>query len=102
MSGLVGREPGLIGASLNNPDCYIGLIADLHHVHPANISMTNKLKGDHVYLVTDALSPVGTDNIEFDYNGKLFYVKDDKCVDKDGKLGGTVLTLNKAIKNCVD
>ena len=37
MSGLTGRDPGVIGAVLNNPTCYVGIIPDLHHVHPANI-----------------------------------------------------------------
>ena len=37
MSGLTGRDPGVIGAVLNNPECYSAIIPDLHHVHPANI-----------------------------------------------------------------
>jgi N-acetylglucosamine-6-phosphate deacetylase len=37
MSGLTARDPGVIGAVLNNSDCYAAIIPDLHHVHPANI-----------------------------------------------------------------
>ena len=37
MSGLAGRDPGLIGAVLNRDDCYSAIIPDLHHVHNANI-----------------------------------------------------------------
>jgi N-acetylglucosamine-6-phosphate deacetylase len=36
MSGLTGRDPGVIGAAMNS-DCYLGLIADLLHVHYANV-----------------------------------------------------------------
>lgn len=36
MSGIVGWEPGIIGAILNS-DIYTSVIPDLHHVHPANI-----------------------------------------------------------------
>ena len=60
MSGLSGREPGVMGAVLNNPDCYVGIIADLHHVHPANIEIAAKLKPDHLFFVTDCHSPAGT------------------------------------------
>ncbi len=37
MSGLTARQPGMIGAVLNNPNVYAGIIADLYHVHKANI-----------------------------------------------------------------
>jgi N-acetylglucosamine-6-phosphate deacetylase len=44
MSGLVARSPGVIGAILNSPTCYAGIIPDLFHVHKANIQLTTKLK----------------------------------------------------------
>ena len=37
MSGMTGRDPGLIGAVLNREDCFSAIIPDLHHVHHANI-----------------------------------------------------------------
>lgn len=36
MSGLTGRDPGMIGAALNN-ECYVGVICDLLHVAKPNI-----------------------------------------------------------------
>jgi N-acetylglucosamine-6-phosphate deacetylase len=37
MTGLTARSPGMIGAVLNNPNCYAGIITDLFHVHKACI-----------------------------------------------------------------
>ena len=43
MSGLTGRNPGVIGAVLNT-DIYAGIIVDLYHVDPANVELTYKIK----------------------------------------------------------
>lgn len=100
MSGLTGRNPGLIGATILTSS-YMGLIVDLLHVDKANIKMLAKIKPDHTFLVTDAVTPTGTNMTEFDFAGKHLYVKEGKCVDENGTLGGAYLTMNEAIKNCV-
>jgi N-acetylglucosamine-6-phosphate deacetylase len=102
MSGLTGRNPGLIGAALNNPSCYVALIADLYHVHHANISITSKLKANHTYLVTDAFFSDGMGCNHFDYYGKNYYAKEGKCIDEAGNIGGSMITLSEAVKNCVE
>lgn len=94
MSGLSGREPGVIGAVLNNPDCYVGIIPDLHHVHPANISIASKIKPEHLFMVTDCHSPAGTDIDEFYLTGRHMFVRDGKCVDKNGTLCGSIILMN--------
>jgi N-acetylglucosamine-6-phosphate deacetylase len=100
MSGLTGRNPGAIGAILNT-DIYAGVIVDMLHVDSANIRLLEKIKKEQVYLVTDAVTPTGTEMTEFDFAEKHLYVKDGKCIDKDGVLGGAYLTMNDAVKNCV-
>ena len=55
MSGVTSRNPGLIGASLDNEECYVGIIGDLLHVHPSNLKLTVKVKPNNTFLVTDAL-----------------------------------------------
>ena len=101
MSGMTGRNPGLIGAVLANP-VYLGLIVDMLHVDKANVRLMTSLKPTSVYLVTDAVTPTGTDMTEFDFAGKHLYVRDGKCVDDAGTLGGAYLTMNEAIENCVE
>ncbi|MCX5773661.1 MAG: N-acetylglucosamine-6-phosphate deacetylase, partial [Fusobacteria bacterium] len=64
MSGYTGREPGAIGAVFNS-DIYTGIIADGFHCDYAAIEIAKKIKGDKLFLVTDAASPAGTDIKEF-------------------------------------
>jgi len=101
MSGMTGRNPGVIGAVLANP-VYLGLIVDMLHVDKANVQLMAKLKPTSIYLVTDAVTPTGTDMTEFDFAGKHLYVRDGKCIDDAGTLGGAYLTMNEAIQNCVE
>ena len=37
MSPPAGREPGMVGAALDLADAFVGIIADGHHVHEANL-----------------------------------------------------------------
>jgi N-acetylglucosamine-6-phosphate deacetylase len=101
MSGLTARNPGVIGAILNN-NIYAGVIADLLHVDAANIELLYKLKPDKLYLVTDSVTPMGTKLTKFMLAGKELSVKDGKCIDENNVLGGANLTMNNAIKNCVE
>lgn len=100
MSGMTGRNPGVISAILSNSN-YQGLIVDLLHVDKNNVKLVSKLKPTTTYLVTDAVTPTGTDMTEFDFAGKHLYVRDGKCLDDTGTLGGAYLTMNEAIRNCV-
>jgi len=100
MSGMTGRNPGLIAATLAHTS-YLGVIADLLHVDPANLQLLAKLKPDTTYLVTDAVTPSGTSLTEFNFAGKHLWVRDGLCVDENGTLGGAYLTMNVAVQNCV-
>lgn len=101
MSGFTGRNPGVIAAALAN-DVYMGMIADLLHVDAASINLIAKLKPTNAYLVTDAVTPTGTNMIEFKFAGKQLYVRNGRCVDDMDTLGGAYLTMNQAVANCVD
>jgi N-acetylglucosamine-6-phosphate deacetylase len=101
MSGLTARNPGLIGAILNS-NIYTGIIADMLHVDRANIQLLNQLKPEHTYLVTDAVTSMGTDMTEFKFNNNTIYVKNGMCVDENNTLAGAHLTMPEAIDNCVN
>jgi len=100
MSGLSGRNPGVIGAIMNS-DCYVGLIADLIHVSSPNIQLLYKLKHGQLYIVTDAVTPMGTNLSEFYLAGKKMLIDNGKCVDENGTIGGANITLTQSIKNLV-
>ena len=52
-------------------------------------------------LVSDAIALVGTDLTEFEFGGSMVYLKNGKCVNEQGTIGGAVLTMNEAVRNCV-
>lgn len=101
MSGLDHRAPGVALAALQCPECYCGIIADLHHVSPEMLKFAYQLKGaDKLYLVTDAVSPAASEQSYFDWNGQRLWVQDGALKDQEGRLAGAVLTLDQAIRNC--
>ncbi|NUW66553.1 N-acetylglucosamine-6-phosphate deacetylase [Vibrio coralliilyticus] len=102
MTPMVGREPGVVGAIYDTPDVYAGVIADGFHVDYANIRIAHKIKGEKLVLVTDATAPAGADMDYFIFVGKKVYYRDGKCVDENGTLGGSALTMIEAVQNTVE
>ncbi len=102
MPPMIGREPGLAGALFDAPDVYCGIIVDGLHVHYANVRNAKRLKGDKLVLVTDATAPAGAEIDQFIFAGKTIYYRDGLCVDENGTLSGSALTMIEAVKNCVE
>ncbi|NIH11531.1 MAG: N-acetylglucosamine-6-phosphate deacetylase [Serratia symbiotica] len=101
MPSITGREPGLMGAIFDTPEVYTGIIADGHHVAWASIRNAKRLKGDKLVLVTDATAPAGADIDQFIFANKTIYYRDGLCVDENGTLSGSALTMIEAVKNSV-
>ena len=101
MSPWQSREPGAVGAVLDSQDIACGIIADGVHSHFASIALVKRLQRNHCFLVTDGTAPVGTDMKEFTFCGQTMQVRDGRCVNADGTLGGSMLTMIEAVRNCV-
>ncbi len=99
MSQLVGREPGLVGATLESGTVSAGLIADSIHVHPSSIrsAIAAKTGPGRIFLVTDAMSTVGSDITEFRLNGRRVLRRDGRLTLEDGTLAGADLDLPTAL-----
>jgi N-acetylglucosamine-6-phosphate deacetylase len=102
MPYVTGREPGLVGAIYDTPEIYSGVIADGHHVSWSNIRTAKKLKGDKLILVTDATAIAGSDIDQFTFAGKTIYYRDGMCLDENGTLSGSALTMIEAVANSVN
>lgn len=101
MDPIMGREPGLVAAVyLERP--WTGIIADGVHVAWENVELAKRILGEKLFLVSDAVGPVGTDRTEFLLGGRDMVVKDGKCLAADGTLGGSMLTMDVAVRNCVE
>ena len=100
MSPLTHRAPGVVGAALDSGALWCGLIADGHHVHPAaiGIALRAKRQPGRIFLVTDAMSTVGSDIQEFDLNGRRIRRQDGVLVLEDGTLAGSDLDMMSAVR----
>jgi N-acetylglucosamine-6-phosphate deacetylase len=90
MSPLGHREPGLVGAALDIGTLHAGLIADGIHVHPAAMAAALRAKTGpgRIFLVTDAMSPIGTAMTSFTLNGREILRRDGRLTLADGTLAG--------------
>jgi len=100
MSPLQGREPGVVGAALLNNNTSCGLIVDGFHVDYASckLAIQAKPKGK-IFLVTDAMPPVGTNQTQFALYDRTVYVDNGKLTSTTGELAGSSLDMANAVKN---
>ena len=96
------RQPGVVGAALEDAASWCGIIADGHHVHPASlrVAIAAKPRGK-MMLVTDAMPPVGADDPEFVLNGAIIRVVAGVCQTAQGVLAGSALDMASAVRNAV-
>ncbi len=102
MTPFTSREPGVVGAALEDAASWCGLIVDGHHVHPASLRVAIAAKArEKMMLVTDAMPPVGSDNPNFVLKGETITVRDGVCQTADGTLAGSALDMATAVRNTV-
>lgn len=104
MSQLGNRSPGLVGATLDTGAVSAGLIADGHHVHPAAIrtALRAKVGPGQIFLVTDAMSSIGSDLTEFELNGRQVFRRDGTLRLPDGTLAGADIDMPRSIAFLVE
>ena len=102
MSPLTGREPGAVGAALEDTESWCGIIADGVHVHPASLRVALAAKpSGKVFLVTDAMPPVGADDPSYELYGETITVRDGVVRNAAGALAGSALDMATAVRNTV-
>jgi N-acetylglucosamine-6-phosphate deacetylase len=92
------RQPGLVGAVFDS-DVTCDIIADLVHTHPTTLELTQKLKGDKLILITDAMRAGCMKCGNYDLGGRSVKVSEGKALLEDGTLAGSVLKMNEALLN---
>ena len=101
MSSFTSREPGVIGAIFENKSLYTGIIVDGVHSHYGSVKIAKDILKEKLFLVTDAVAPVGTNMESFMFEGNKVLYKDGKCISPDGTLGGSALTMIEGVQNLV-
>ena len=103
MSQLTGREPGVVGAALEDPDSWCGIIVDGRHVDPTVLRIALRCKRrDRFMLVTDAMPSVGATEKSFSLQGRKISVANGVLVDEDGTLAGSDIDMASTVRNAVE
>lgn len=93
------RNPGILGAVLSDDRVSADIIADTVHIDPAIMKLVARAKRpEQTVLITDAISATGMPNGRYRLGSFEVDVCDGKCT-IDGKLAGSVLTLDRAVRN---
>jgi len=100
MTGLHHREPGTLGAAMTLSALTCELIADNIHVHPVAMAILAQMKGpENVILITDAVRGAGLADGEYQIDERTVVVRDGAVRLPDGTLAGSILTMERALKN---
>jgi N-acetylglucosamine-6-phosphate deacetylase len=93
------RSPGILGAVLTDQRVSADIIADGVHLDPAIVKLFARAKGpQQTVLITDAISATGMPDGRYHLGSLEVEVRDGTCM-ADGKLAGSVLTMDRAVRN---
>lgn len=93
------RSPGILGSVLTDRRLSADIIADGIHLDPAIVKLFAEAKGlEQTVLISDATSATGMPDGHYHLGSFDVEVREGKCT-ADGKLAGSVLTLDLAVRN---
>ncbi|MGN0184640.1 MAG: N-acetylglucosamine-6-phosphate deacetylase [Aristaeellaceae bacterium] len=99
---LMHRDPGVVGAALTDDRVSAELIADTFHVSAHLYPLVTRMKGDKLVLITDCTRAGGLEDGEYSLGGQPIFVNGIECRLADGTIAGSVLKLNRAVRNLLD
>ncbi|MDR3596000.1 N-acetylglucosamine-6-phosphate deacetylase [Clostridium sp.] len=99
MSPLTHRNPGVVGAIFDSKITTETISDGVHITYPV-LRITYKQKGtDNVLLISDAIMACCMHNGDYSLGGQDVIVNNGEARLKNGALAGSVLTLDKAVRN---
>lgn len=89
--------------ALKEPSAWCGMIMDGFHVPTDMAKLALHAKPGKIFLVSDAMAPAAThDPKSFELYGEKIDVAAGRCVNPEGKLAGSAITLLDAVRQCVN
>jgi N-acetylglucosamine-6-phosphate deacetylase len=101
MPSLHHRTPGLLGAAIVDPRITCGFIADGEHIRPLMLEILMRASeyDRGLFLVSDALSPLGLPDGLYPWDSRTIEVTRGTARLPDGTLSGTTLGLLVGVEN---
>jgi N-acetylglucosamine-6-phosphate deacetylase len=102
MPSLSHHAPTVINAVLTDDRVTCEIIADGIHLDPSILQLVFKAKGpDRVALISDSVAFNGMPEGKYPYRGETAVIKDGAIRLEDGRLAGSCLSLDRAVRNMV-
>ncbi|MGF1682889.1 N-acetylglucosamine-6-phosphate deacetylase [Photobacterium minamisatsumaniensis] len=101
MTPLSSRETGAVGYIFEKQPA-AGIIVDGIHASYASVRIAKNVLKEKLFLVTDAVTPAGTNMKMYDMAGTEAFVTQGKCHYKDGTIAGAALTMIDGVNNLID
>lgn len=94
MSPLLHRQPGLVGAAMDDDKVMSSIIPDGYHADYAAIRIAKQVMKERLFVITDAVTTTATGEYQHEAAGDKY--------EAAGILSGSALQMNKAVKNLVN
>ena len=94
MSPLQHRQPGLVGAAMDDARVMASIIPDGHHVDYAAIRIAKQVMKERLFVITDAVTETAQGYYQHQPVGDKY--------EADNILSGSALTMAKAVQNLVN
>jgi N-acetylglucosamine-6-phosphate deacetylase len=103
MPPLAGREPGPVGAAMDDPGAWASIIVDLIHVSAPSLRAAIAARGyERTILTSDAMPTVGSSADGFVLHGRKITLSEGKLAHSDGTLAGAHLDMATAVRNAIE
>ncbi len=111
MPGYQGRLPGIIGATIDNKDVYVELIADgVHHHESVDRNAFEIFGDDRLVLISDSMRACGLEDGDYDFGGNMIKVSTTtrngftirKAIMADGTIAASVANLYDVLRHCIN
>jgi N-acetylglucosamine-6-phosphate deacetylase len=94
MSPLLHRQPGLVGAAMDNNKVMASIIPDGHHVDYVAVRIAKQIMKERLFVITDAVTETAEGYYQHQQVGDKF--------EADNILSGSSLTMARAVQNLVN
>jgi N-acetylglucosamine-6-phosphate deacetylase len=102
MSQFQSRNPGLVGAFLDDENIWGGIIVDGIHCDFAAVRLAHKLKKGKLFIVSDSSYVAHPDRMkEFDFGFGKIYEKNGGYYTENNSLAGAAITMLESVQNCI-
>ena len=101
MTPLHHRNPGVVGAALNQPFA-VEVICDGFHVHRDAVALVTRAKAlEKIIMITDCMRAGFQGDGESELGGQKVYVRGDQCLLASGTIAGSILRMDQALRNLI-